>query len=304
MPTASELVKMGYGGYQGWDDAGANADFNATGGGGKRTSGGGSSSGGGFSSVNPQDAINASIKALQEANKPAVESLQASIPETSAKYAQTRQQLQSSQAPMEQRYQSLLDSIKGNQTTAENRQTLTTNNELGKRGISGSSGVAQQEMTNALNPITQQYTGLAKDTGLAREDSLRALQDQIANLTPQETADNRAIQNAIAQLSSGAGSQGLSAGLNLYSTNLSAQQQAQQRADQQAQQNIANQLAQAQLANQTKQTDYETGRPYYKPESGGGNTDVATLQSIFGVQSQPKASTTPSSFKPLYGPGF
>lgn len=305
MPTASQLVQMGYGGYQGWDDAGANADFNATGGGGKRTAGGGSSSsGGGMSSINPQDAINASIKALQEANKPAVESLQASIPETSAKYAQTRQQLQASQAPLEQRYQSLLDSIKGNQTTAENRQTVTTNNELGKRGISGSSGVAQQEMTNALNPITQQYAGLAKDTGLAREDSLKALQDQIANLTPQETADNRAIQNMIAQLSSGAGSQGLSAGLNLYSTQLASQQQAQQRADQQRQQEIANQLAQAQLANQTKQINYETDKPYYKPGSDSGNNDIAALQSIFGVQSQQKPASTPSSFKPLYGPGF
>ena len=35
MPTAQELINMGYTGYQGWDDAGANADFNATGGSGK-----------------------------------------------------------------------------------------------------------------------------------------------------------------------------------------------------------------------------------------------------------------------------
>ena len=35
MPTASELVAKGFYGYAGWDDAGANADFNATGGAGK-----------------------------------------------------------------------------------------------------------------------------------------------------------------------------------------------------------------------------------------------------------------------------
>ena len=35
MPTAQELINMGFTGYQGWDDAGANADFNATGGSGK-----------------------------------------------------------------------------------------------------------------------------------------------------------------------------------------------------------------------------------------------------------------------------
>lgn len=46
MGFAQDLVNAGYGGYQGWDDAGAEADFKATGGAGKRTSGGG---GGGFS---------------------------------------------------------------------------------------------------------------------------------------------------------------------------------------------------------------------------------------------------------------
>lgn len=35
MPTASQLVQMGYHGYAGWGDAEANADFNATGGRGK-----------------------------------------------------------------------------------------------------------------------------------------------------------------------------------------------------------------------------------------------------------------------------
>lgn len=39
--TTAELVKQGFGGYQGWGDAEANADFNATGGSGKKTGGGG-----------------------------------------------------------------------------------------------------------------------------------------------------------------------------------------------------------------------------------------------------------------------
>lgn len=260
---------MGYHGYAGWDDAGADADFKATGGAGKggpRSSGGGS----GFSSVDPAQTIRAAIDAMKEANRPAVESLQASIPETQQKYQQTREQLTASQAPLEQRYKDLLDSIKGNQTVAENRQTLTTNNELGRRGITGSSGIAQQEITNAVNPITQQYTGLAKETGLAREESIRGLQNQIANLTPQETADMRAIQNMIGQLSSGAGQAGLSAGMNLYSTNLGAQQAEQQRQDNLRQQEIANKLAQTQqsqkntavieVGGRTKLIDTQTGQ--------------------------------------------
>lgn len=66
--------------------------------------------------------------------------------------------LQAQQAPLKDRYQKLLDSIKGNQQIAENRQTVTTNNELGKRGISSNSGLYQQDMANALNPIGQAYT--------------------------------------------------------------------------------------------------------------------------------------------------
>lgn len=46
MATAAELVAQGFGGYQGWGDAEANADFNATGGSGKWTGGGGGSSSG------------------------------------------------------------------------------------------------------------------------------------------------------------------------------------------------------------------------------------------------------------------
>lgn len=45
MPTAAELVNAGYTGYQGWDDAGANADFNAGHGNDKLPNGGSSGSG-------------------------------------------------------------------------------------------------------------------------------------------------------------------------------------------------------------------------------------------------------------------
>ena len=51
MPTVQELINAGYTGYQGWDDASANADFNATGGAGKQGNGG--SSGNGSPTVTP-----------------------------------------------------------------------------------------------------------------------------------------------------------------------------------------------------------------------------------------------------------
>lgn len=203
---------------------------------------------GGGSLFNPQSAIDLAVKKQQEAAQPAIQSLQSSIPEVQQKYAQSRAQLQAQQQPLEQRYSDLLNSIKGNQQTAENRQTVTTNNELGKRGITASSGIAQQEMTNALNPITQQYTGMYNQTGLEREDALRGLRDSIANLTPQETADQRAIQNAIAQLQSGANQQGIVQGLNLYSQDLDNQFRQQQFAEQQKQNALENALREYQLS--------------------------------------------------------
>lgn len=127
------------------------------------------------------------IKMNQEAVKPAIQSYEASIPEIQASSQQQRTQLQAEQGPLEQRYKNLLESIKGNQTTSENRQTLTTANELAKRGISNDSGVFQQELTNAVNPVTQQYTSLYANTGLEGEKAMRDLSNQVQNTYTGET---------------------------------------------------------------------------------------------------------------------
>lgn len=54
MGASADLVNSGYGGYAGWGDAAAQADFNATKGNGKFTGGGGSN-GGGFQQVKAPD---------------------------------------------------------------------------------------------------------------------------------------------------------------------------------------------------------------------------------------------------------
>lgn len=167
--------------------------------------------GGGGSVSSIQDAI----KMQQEAIRPAIESLTASLPEISNKYSEARTQVQNEIQPLQDRYNNLISSLKGNQTTAENRQTVTTSGELGKRGLLPSSTLYQQELTNALNPITEQYTGLIKDTGLQQESDLRALQNQITNLFTGETDATRAVRNAIAQMQSGAGQSGINTGLQL-----------------------------------------------------------------------------------------
>lgn len=178
---------------------------------------------------------------------------------------------------LQQRYDSLIASLKGQQATETERQTVTTSNELGKRGILPSSGVAGQEMTNALNPITRGYSGLMSNAASELQTNLSNLALQQYN--SQQTAAQNAAQNAIAQ---------------------------------------------GQLANQTKQTEYNVNAPYFKPESTGtGGLDISTLfKSLGGLGgvTEPKPTTAPnqinnsinpfmtpkptSSFKPISSSGY
>lgn len=126
---------------------------------------------------------------------------------------------------LQQRYDSLIQGIKSNTGQQINRQTVTTNNELGKRGLLPSSGLAQQEMTNALNPINE------------------AANAQMASASAQNNSDlaNLALQQ------------------------YSGQQTSQQNA-------IQNAISQGNLANQTAKTQYDINAPYYKPDSGNGDS--------------------------------
>lgn len=207
--------------------------------------------------------VQESLRMMQEANKPAVQSLQASIPETAQKFEQTRTQLQGEVEPLKARYENLLSKIKNKETTATNRQTVTTQNELAKRGILSSSGVAQQELTNALNPITSEYATLSTDAELGREADLRALANQIAGLTTQETDATRAIQNAIAQLQAGGNQSAIQNALGQYNVLESSRQFDIGSALQQAQQALnERQFSEVTLP----QAQYALNKPYYQPQ--------------------------------------
>lgn len=264
---------------------------------------GSSSSVSGGGGIDPNATIEAAIKRMQEANAPAVSSLQASIPETQQKYEQTRTQLEAKSGSLEQRYTNLLDSIKSQHTQSANKQTTITANELGKRGIVGSSTLADQEIQNAVEPVNQYYTGLTKETGLAREDALTGIRDQVANLTTAETGDIRAIQNAIAQLQSGAATSGINLGQNLYSTQVDAAFKNQALQDQQKQQEIENAMKKIALDLQTKETNYNINKPYSTANEG---MDITALMSLIDglmggdtTEAKPKTNTTPKSFKEI-----
>lgn len=88
-----------------------------------------------------------------------------------------------SQVPgIQDQYTQLVNSIKGNQQLDTNRQTLATSNELGARGILPSSGLYQQQMTDALTPIDTQYSGLLTQANTGSIQDLQGLALQIAQL--------------------------------------------------------------------------------------------------------------------------
>lgn len=163
--------------------------------------------------------------------------------------------LQASQDPLKDKYTQLVNSIKGNQQLDSNRQTLTTANTLGGRGLSSDSGVYQQEMTNALTPIDTQYSGLLANAGAGSIDDLQALALQIAQL--QAGDPSSALSNTFQY-------QGL-------------QQQAQQAQQQNAYQNSYLDL-QRQIANQ-KSTDLKNN--YLAVPEGNSVLDLITGRSIF-----------------------
>lgn len=183
-------------------------------------------------------------------------------------------------APLEQRYKDLLASIKGNQQIAENRQTVVTNNELGKRGITGSSTLAGQELTNALNPITSQYTGMYKDT---------------AN---QENIDIANIDKAIASLMAGNPEGAISTSAGLVSSQASLDAAAKQAAiDNALKQTAANKIdtsiieaggRKLLINNQTGKTIQDLG----SSTSGGGLGIDALIAALGGSNNSTKKSYT------------
>ena len=155
----------------------------------------------------------------REANQPAIQSLQTQQGEVGQSFAGQRQRLESGIQPLRDRYNQILEQMKG-------RVSTDLSKEYGRRGIPLSSGMFEQNLTEKINPIT-------RDIGLASEEGVRGIQDLIASLTGQETESKRAIANAIAQLQAGESSGAITQALSLFGQQQQAQT-AQREVDQQA----------------------------------------------------------------------
>lgn len=234
-----------------------------------------------------------------DSNQPAIASLQSSIPETSARFETERTRLSGEKEPLKQRYQNLLSEVTRRESADIGAVQRRTGQEFGYRGIPASSTLYQDELIRAESPIRQAYAGQAKDVGLEQENSLRGIDNLIANMAGQETEAKRSIQNAIAQLQSGEPASAIQGALSLIGLQ---QQAAQQQSAQEIQrQQLALQEKELSLNSQPKLSDQYaslgegsslinllTGRPVYtnpktyKPEDGGSTNEATILQQIFG----------------------
>lgn len=256
--------------------------------------------------LNFDSVLKRATQMAQEAVKPAVSSLTASIPETQARFSQERTRLEGQAAPLTARYESLLNDIKGRQQTSTEQQTLATANELGRRGVSTTSGLGEQTITSANAPITRDYAGLIEQTGLSREADLSALQGQITGLTGQSTDAVRAIQNAIAQLQSGAATGAVPTALSLLGQQQSANQfgqqlsQQQQQYDSTAAQGKAAQELQSKIFNLINLPESQANVQNIQSQISNRNAtpptnglDVNSFLQQFGI-GQPQQTTKPS----------
>jgi hypothetical protein len=192
------------------------------------------------------------LELQKQANAPAVQSLEASIPEAQQKFSTQRTQLEAKKAPLKERYSNLLDELKRKEGVETSTATTNLAREYGKRGIPLSSGVYDQNTQQVTSDISRYYGGQQKDVSIAQEEDLQGYDNLIAQLTGQETESIRAVRNAIAQLQAGGAQSGIQNALSLFG-------QQQQQSQFQAQQELANkQLALQEQASSAAQTEIVT----------------------------------------------
>lgn len=178
----------------------------------------------------PSDLANEQRGIFMEAIKPAVNSLEASRPEVNTAYDTRASQVEASKTPLQERYQKLIDDIKGNAAGQVTETQRTTAQEFARRGISNNSEAAAQELQARVNPI-QQWSGSEQaNIGMDREEKLRGLDDLITNLTQEKVAAQRDITNTIAQIQSSAGTDAAKAAIQMYQFQESQRQAALDRA--------------------------------------------------------------------------
>ena len=157
-------------------------------------------------------ATEANMRAIQ----PAVSSLEAGIPELRAAFMTRQSQLEAEKQPLKDRYEQLLNEIRGREQSQVNEATEIANREFGRRGIPLSSTFVAEEIFGRTQPIRSAAQSDILSTIFEREANLRNLDNAITNLTSEMVEAERNIRNSIAQIQATAGSTGVAQALEMF----------------------------------------------------------------------------------------
>lgn len=258
----------------------ARSQYESTGGYGSSGGGGGGGGNSGASTGNLNSIIADVSSMVRSQYEPITKQLESIKPLISQSIQQKKTTLEGRLGSLTDRYQKLLQDITTRGKEQETTQTRITNSELAKRGITGDSTAAVQEIANVLKPIQDQSTSNIKDVDLAQKEEERGIQDAIGALPGEQAMAEADILRQVASILAGGVNQSIGLGSTIYSTN-QAQQQAQQAADRQSQETseyraLQNRLLQQQLTQQQslaplqlQQLQAEIAK-LTKPSSGGG----------------------------------
>ena len=258
--SKASLLAAGYGGYAGWGETEALADYRATGGQGKRDPFAPSAAAAGAQPSLSELSQELTRQRIAAAG-PAIESLQASLPEIGQRYEAAGARLGAEQQPLLDRYQNLIGELKGRETKETATQAQALAQTFGRRGLTTEGGLYQGALAERTGDISQFYGGQIKETTLAQEADVRDIRNQMAQLTEQRVESDRAIRNQIAQLQAGGANQAI-----VDANTLMAQQQ--DRAFQSRLDDLQKRLLEAQIkkegqAEPTKLQAIEAGEGLY-----------------------------------------
>lgn len=196
----------------------------------------------GFSSV--LDSVKSSITgALQ----PVIDKIQGQSPAITQAYSGARTTLQNQKTSLNDRYQKLLQDIRNTGKKQVDSATKTTNTELARRGVSGDSTLAQQEIQNTVNPIEDTTTAQINQANAAQSGDEANLANAIAQLAIGEQGAQGNILSQVAQLLSGGINQSVGLAGNLYSNQIASENARYQTPEQQLYSQLQNQALQQQI---------------------------------------------------------
>ena len=153
----------------------------------------------------PDQLANEQRNIFMEAVKPAVTSLESSIPEVQSNYQKRQEQVGAEKQPLKDRYDQLLNEIRGRETSQVNDTNRNVSREMGRRGIALSSTFAGDESLGRTAGIRGQAQSDILSTNFDRESKLREIDNTITNLNSEMVTSQRDIRNTIAQIQASAG---------------------------------------------------------------------------------------------------